>query len=62
MRITPSLWMRSMVMEVYQTLPQGEEGQRPDHLVVDIAREAAGRAWGEKTAPKGTGEEGETQA
>lgn len=61
-RITPSLWMRSMVMEVYQTLPQGEEGQRPDHLVVDIAREAAGRAWGEKTAPKGTGEEGETQA
>ncbi len=28
-RITPSLWMRSMVMEVYQTLPQGEEGPAP---------------------------------
>ena len=28
-RITPSLWMRSMVMEVFQTLPLGEEGERP---------------------------------
>ena len=45
-RITPSLWMRSMVMEVYEMLPQGEEGEQPDHLVVDIAREAADRAWG----------------
>ena len=47
-RITPSLWMRSMVMEVFQTLPSGEEGEAPDHMVVDIAREAADRAWGEK--------------
>ncbi len=47
-RITPSLWMRSMVMEVFQTLPRGEEGEAPDHMVVDIAREAADRAWGEK--------------
>ena len=47
-RITPSLWMRSMVMEVYQTLPLGEDGQQPDHLVVDIAREAASRAWGQE--------------
>ncbi len=45
-RITPSLWMRSMVMEVYEMLPQGEEGEQPDHLMVDIAREAADRAWG----------------
>ena len=35
-----------MVMEVYEMLPQGEEGEQPDHLVVDIAREAADRAWG----------------
>ena len=55
-RITPSLWMRSMVMEVYATLPQNEEGERPDHLVVDIAREAADRAWGKKEKQ---GEEGE---
>ena len=27
------------VMEVYQTLPLGEDGRQPDHLVVDIARE-----------------------
>lgn len=47
-RITPSLWMRSMVMEVYQTLPLGEDGRQPDHLVVDIAREAASRAWGQE--------------
>ena len=47
-RITPSLWMRSMVMEVYQTLPLGEDGQQPAHLVVDIAREAASRAWGQE--------------
>ena len=37
-----------MVMEVFQTLPSGEEGEAPDHMVVDIAREAADRAWGEK--------------
>ncbi len=58
-RITPSLWMRSMVMEVYQTLPQGEEGERPDHLVVDVAREAAQRAWGNREQSP---EEGENQA
>ncbi len=58
-RITPSLWMRSMVMEVYQTLPQGEEGERPDHLVVDVAREAAQRAWGNREQSL---EEGENQA
>lgn len=58
-RITPSLWMRSMVMEVYQTLPQGEEGERPDHLVVDVAREAAQRAWGNREQ---SSEEGENQA
>ena len=59
-RITPSLWMRSMVMEVYATLPQNDQGERPDHLVVDIAREAAQRAWGQQK--EGTPEEGETEA
>lgn len=40
-RITPSLWMRSAVMEVTDTLPEGEDKTRPDHFVVDVAREAA---------------------
>ena len=51
-RITSSLWMRSMVMEVFQTLPLGEEGEGPDHLVVDIAREAADRTWGDRDPQK----------
>lgn len=46
LRITPGLWMRSRVMEVTGTLPAGEEKERPDHLVVDLAREAADRAYG----------------
>ena len=45
-RITPSLWMRSQVMEVFDLLPKGGEEERPDHLVVDLAREAADRAYG----------------
>lgn len=48
LRITPGLWMRSMVAEVYSVLPVGEQGEQPDHLVVDIAREAADRAFGEE--------------
>lgn len=45
-RITPSLWMRSMVMEVYQMLPIDETGSTPEHYAIDIAREAADRAYG----------------
>lgn len=45
-RITPSLWSRSMVAEVYRTLPLSESGEQPDHTVIDIAREAATRAYG----------------
>ena len=56
-RITPSLWMRSMVMEVYATLPQDDAGEGPDHLVVDIAREAADRAWGKKDGDSQENEE-----
>lgn len=45
-RITPGLWMRSQVMEAFDMLPKGEDEERPDHLVVDLAREAADRAYG----------------
>lgn len=48
-RITPTLWSRSMVCEVYQTLPVGEEQERPDHVMIDLAREAAERAYGKET-------------
>jgi alpha-ribazole phosphatase len=45
-RITPTLWTRSMVCEVFQTLPVGDEKEQPDHTIVDIAREAANTAYG----------------
>ena len=46
MRITPGLWMRSGVMEVFARIPGGEDRQSPDHVVIDLAREAAQRAYG----------------
>lgn len=46
LRITPSLWMRSAVCEVTGTLPGGDDRESPDHLVIDIGREAADRAYG----------------
>ena len=50
LRITPGLWMRSMVAEVYATLPAGEQTQdeQNERLVIDLAREAADRAYGKK--------------
>lgn len=45
-RITPGLWMRSMVMEVFDVLPKGEQGERPDQSAANAAREAAFRAYG----------------
>jgi alpha-ribazole phosphatase len=44
-RIHPGLWTRGRTVEVFDTLPQsvGEERQ---HTVLDIAREAADRAYG----------------
>ena len=45
-RITPGLWMRSGVMEVFARIPGGEDRQSPDHVVIDFAREAAQRAYG----------------
>lgn len=56
-RITPGLWMRSGVMEVFAQLPGGEDRESPDHLVVDLAREAAQRAYG-----SGDGGSPETEA
>lgn len=52
-RITPSLWMRSRVMEVIGQIPAGEENEQPDHLVIDLAREAADRAYGEEPTSDG---------
>lgn len=54
LRITPGLWMRSMVMEVYDMIPRDGNKERPDHVMVDLAREAADRAYGKK-APKKPG-------
>lgn len=49
MRVTPGLWMRSMVAEVYATIPAGQP-QEPDDqkIVIDLAREAAEHAFGKK--------------
>ncbi len=48
-RIMPGLWMRSMVAEVYAKIPENpvpeEDSQK---LVIDLAREAADRAFGKK--------------
>ena len=44
MRITPGLWMRSQVAEVYGKLPDGSESS----AAVDEARQAADLLWGEK--------------
>lgn len=54
LRITPALWMRSMVAEVYDTLPPRVAGAQQDnaHMVLDVAREAAQRAWGGKNQPE----------
>lgn len=49
LRITPGLWMRSMVAEVYDKIPAGQIRESGDQkLVIDLAREAAERAYGKK--------------
>ncbi|XOQ47311.1 MAG: Alpha-ribazole phosphatase [Eubacteriales bacterium] len=49
LRITPGLWMRSMVAEVYDTIPPREVSTPDDgRMVIDLAREAADRAYGKK--------------
>lgn len=52
LRITPGLWMRSMVAEVYDTIPPRELSQDRDHTVIDFAREAANRAFGDQEEAK----------
>ncbi len=52
LRITPGLWMRGQVMEVFATLPQGAGEGGADHLVLDLAREAAERAYGKGLSPE----------
>ena len=44
LRITPGLWMRDMVAEVYDTIPPRTEGQR-ESTVVDLARAVAQEAF-----------------
>lgn len=49
-RITPGLWMRDKVMEVYSKIPTNNQEQRGDNsYIIDIAREAADRAYGDST-------------
>jgi alpha-ribazole phosphatase len=49
LRITPGLWMRSMVAEVYATIPAKPVDENDSQkLVIDLAREAADRAYGKK--------------
>ena len=49
LRITPGLWMRSMVAEVYAAIPAKQaDGEDSQKHVIDLAREAADRAYGKK--------------
>ncbi len=49
MRITPGLWMRSMVGEVFATIPEGVEKDAGDGvMMIDLAREAAEKAFGKR--------------
>lgn len=48
MRIDPMLWGHGMAAEVYQMLPIIEQGKKREYSVIDIAREAADRAYGQK--------------
>lgn len=50
MRIVPGLWMRSRVGEVYAEIPEKpkQEGQSEERILVDLAREAADRAFGKR--------------
>ena len=49
MRITPGLWMRSMVGEVFAKIPAEERKDEGDGAVmIDLAREAAEKAFGKQ--------------
>ena len=55
MRITPGLWMRSKVGEVFAKIPAGPENGREhsERMIIDLAREAAERAYGKKKETNG---------
>jgi alpha-ribazole phosphatase len=50
LRITPGLWMRDKVAEVYAKLPGGYDGELNGDFkyMIDVAREAADRAYGQE--------------
>ena len=50
LRITPGLWMRGMVAEVYETIPPHTQHKIDPaaRLVLNVAREAADKAYGKK--------------
>lgn len=52
MRITPGLWMRSMVGEVYAKIPAEEKKEDDGVMMLDLAREAAKKAFGENKEKK----------
>lgn len=49
MRIIPGLWMRSKVGEVYSEIParSKQDGEEDERILIDLAREAADRAFGQ---------------
>lgn len=47
-RITPGLWMRDMVCEVYSKIPFDFKDENNSEQILNIAREAANRAYGDK--------------
>lgn len=56
MRITPGLWMRSMVGEVCARIPSGPEADdSADRILLELGREAADRAFGKKDENKKNG-------
>lgn len=62
LRITPGLWMRGMVAEVFETLPRSGDKPAPvDHTVIDLAREAANRAYGKKEDSESSNKPTETE-
>lgn len=46
LRIIPGLWMRDMVCEVYDKIPSNFNDNKNSEEIINIAREAANRAYG----------------
>ena len=54
--------MRDMVAEVYAKVPEGEQSPDDDgHMIIELAREAAHEAFGEKEKKKTEPEEEEDE-